>query len=99
MNKDRVIVMKAKDNVATATEEMMAGSEININVAGERVTIDVIENIPFGHKVAIRKIGRGEKIIKYGEIIGEATEDILPGQHTHVHNLAGCRGRGDLEKS
>ena len=34
-------------------------------------------------------------IVKYGEIIGRATQDIAVGQHVHVHNLESCRGRGD----
>jgi altronate dehydratase small subunit len=36
--------------------------------------------------------------MKYGEIIGKATTDIKPGQHVHVHNVAGTRGRGDVAK-
>ena len=96
MSKPKAIVMKAKDNVATATEQITAGSDVAVIVNGEPLVIRVQELIPFGHKVAIRKIEQGEKIIKYGEVIGEATVDIEIGQHTHVHNLGGCRGRGDL---
>ena len=66
-------------------------------ISGEPLVTLVKEAIPFGHKVAIRNITAGEKIIKYGEVIGEATVDIMPGQHVHVHNLVGCRGRGDLK--
>jgi len=97
VSKMKAIVMKAKDNVATVTEAIAAGSDILIKVEGNPVTIHVTENIPFGHKVAIRNIGNEEKIVKYGEVIGVATKDILVGQHTHVHNLGGCRGRGDLK--
>lgn len=96
MNKFRAIVMKAKDNVATVTENIEAGTEIAINIDGETVRLQVIDRIPFGHKVAIRNISKDEKIIKYGEVIGMATIDIAAGQHTHVHNIVGCRGRGDL---
>jgi len=96
MNKFKAIVMKSKDNVATVTEDVNAGSDIAINVDGETVTLHVTERIPFGHKVAIKAIAKDEKIIKYGEVIGMATTDITAGQHTHVHNIVGCRGRGDL---
>lgn len=96
MHKFKAIVMKAKDNVATVTEDIEAGADIAIQVNGETVRLQVINRIPFGHKVAIRNISKGEKIIKYGEAIGMATIDIVAGQHTHVHNLVGCRGRGDL---
>ncbi|WP_094604559.1 Galactarate dehydratase (L-threo-forming) [Sporomusa silvacetica DSM 10669] len=96
MNKFKAIVMKNKDNVATVTEDVEAGSDIAINVDGETVTLHVTNRIPFGHKVAIKAIAKDEKIIKYGEVIGMATTDITAGQHTHVHNIVGCRGRGDL---
>lgn len=96
MNKFKAIVMKNKDNVATVTEDVEAGSDIAINIDGETVTLQVRDRIPFGHKVAIKAIARDEKIIKYGEVIGMATTDIAAGQHTHVHNIVGCRGRGDL---
>ena len=96
MNKYKAIVMKSKDNVATVTEDVNAGSDIAINVDGETVTLHVTNRIPFGHKVAIKAIAKDEKIIKYGEVIGMATTDITAGQHTHVHNIVGCRGRGDL---
>ncbi len=40
-----------------------------------------------GHKYACRDISRGENIIKYGQPIGHATQDILKGEHIHSHNL------------
>ncbi|WP_425058925.1 Galactarate dehydratase (L-threo-forming) [Sporomusa carbonis] len=98
MSKPKALVMKPIDNVATATQEIAAGTDIVVSVDGKMINIHVTEKIPFGHKVAIRDIAAGEKIIKYGEAIGAATVDIRPGQHTHVHNLGGLRGRGDLEK-
>ena len=96
MNKFKAIVMKSKDNVATVTEDIEAGSDIAINIDGEIVSLHVTDRIPFGHKVAIKAITKDEKIIKYGEVIGMAITDIAAGQHTHVHNIVGCRGRGDL---
>lgn len=44
--------------------------------------------IPAGHKAALRPIRRGEKVIKYGQCIGVATQDIARGEHVHTHNLA-----------
>ncbi len=40
-----------------------------------------------GHKYAIRDIKCGENVIKYGNPIGHATEDIKKGEHVHTHNL------------
>ena len=54
----------------------------------------ITDNIPFGHKFAIRDIPEGSLILKYGEPIGVARIDIKAGQHVHVHNLESKRGRG-----
>ena len=43
--------------------------------------------VPSGHKVARRAIAQGEFVIKYGEIIGRAIQDIAPGEWVHTHNL------------
>jgi altronate hydrolase len=58
--------------------------------AGEMVTAKVkaTEPIGRGHKVAILPIAAGEPVRKFGQIIGNATKAIQPGQHVHVHNLA-----------
>jgi len=61
--------------------------------AGERVEIDGAEHavesaVTIGHKLARRRIAAGDKVIKYGAIIGHATAPILPGGHIHTHNLA-----------
>ena len=45
------------------------------------------EDIPYGHKVALEKIIKNEFILRYGQIIGIATKDIMPGEHVHSHNL------------
>ena len=60
--------------------------------AGDRVTIDgksvaVAKAIGVGHKLARRAIARGEKVLKYGAIIGTASAPIARGEHVHTHNL------------
>jgi len=61
--------------------------------------LDNVEiNIADGHKYAVRDIEAGENIVKYGQPIGIASKDILPGQHVHVHNLESDRGRGDRKR-
>lgn len=49
--------------------------------------LDNVEvNLNDGHKYAVRDIKCGENIIKYGQPIGHATEDIKKGEHVHTHN-------------
>ena len=50
--------------------------------------LDNVEvNLQNGHKYALCDIKRGDKIIKYGNVIGTATSDIKKGDHVHTHNL------------
>jgi altronate dehydratase small subunit len=95
MSKVKAIVMKSSDNVCTVVENIEAGSVIDVENNGEKITITLSDRIPFGHKFAFCPIQQGDPIIKYGEVIGVATREIAPGQHVHVHNLESRRGRGD----
>ena len=45
------------------------------------------EGIPAGHKQALRDIPEGAFVIKYGQIIGRATQNIKAGEWVHSHNL------------
>ena len=95
MAKLQAIVMKAKDNVCTVVEAVAAGADVGMDVEGEIRYIKAGDSIPLGHKLAVRAIRQGDIIVKYGEVIGRATQDIAAGRHVHVHNLESCRGRGD----
>lgn len=85
------------DNVATIfANDITDGMEVEIrDKKGNSDKATVIGNIPYGHKIAIRDIKKDELIIKYGEEIGIATNDIKKGEYVHVHNLDSMRGRGD----
>jgi altronate dehydratase small subunit len=49
------------------------------------------ERIPFGHKIAIAAMQRGDDVFKYGETIGRASSGIEPGDYVHLHNLESKR--------
>ena len=51
------------------------------------VCLEGTENIPAGHKYALKDIEKGSYVIKYGEIIGRATETIRQGECVHTHNV------------
>lgn len=97
VNKSKLVVMSPKDIVATTVEKLAKGSHVSLHHAGAFMEFDLISDIPFGHKVALRDIAAGEKIIKYGESIGVATVPIAKGEHVHTQNVESCRGRGDKE--
>lgn len=87
------LLMTADDVVATAIDDLAAGHELHI----ENWTLVLSEDIAFGHKFALVDIERGDDIVKYGEVIGRASESIAVGDWVHVHNCESTRGRGDLE--
>ncbi|WGF87228.1 UxaA family hydrolase [Marinivivus vitaminiproducens] len=76
-----IITLNAQDNVAVAREAVSAGTPLGPGDA--LATAD----IPSGHKVAIAAIEPGTPVRKYGQIIGYASQPILPGHHVHLHNL------------
>ena len=51
------------------------------------VSLDGNDKIPAGHKYALKEIAQGEYVIKYGEIIGRATQNIAQGEWVHTHNV------------
>lgn len=78
------IIINEKDNVAVALMDMKSGQKVSV---GDGRIITLLEEVPAGHKIALDTIRRGENVIKYGNPIGYATEDILPGKHIHTANL------------
>jgi (2R)-sulfolactate sulfo-lyase subunit alpha len=51
------------------------------------IEFKALNDIPIGHKLAVKAIAKGDTIIKYGVDIGRAVADIAAGQHLHVHNV------------
>jgi len=76
-----------KDNVITALADVVANEEVKVRRKGEEMIYRCNQDIPFGHKIAIEDLKKGEKIIKYGEPIGSATQDIKKGDWVHTHNV------------
>ena len=89
------LVLHKNDNVATAVRPLKTGDTVGVEIEDNAVKVVLLQSIPFGHKFALKDIECGEKIIKYGEIIGQATVRIPEGEHVHIHNVEGLRGRGD----
>jgi len=97
----RGIRIEDRDNVATVLEDVNQGFQVEvINKQGNSIkTLNVIEDIPMGHKIALVDIPRGACVLKYGFSIGIAFKTILKGSHVHIHNIESQRGRGDLSNS
>ena len=74
----RNLRLNENDNIIVAVDGLMPGADA--------LGVAVQDRVPKGHKMASRKIEKGEPILKFGQIIGFASEDIEPGRHVHTHN-------------
>ena len=78
----KLIQIHPDDNVAVALEDIQKGESLELG----GLTVTAAENVARGHKIALRAIGSGEPVVKYGNPIGLAKADISPGSWVHVHN-------------
>jgi len=85
----KAVLLRPDDDVAVALTDLEQGEVIAV---GDN-EVRCLAAIPFAHKIAVRGIPKGERVRKYGAPIGVATQDIQKGEHVHVHNLRGERGR------
>jgi hypothetical protein len=94
MSQRRCFQVHPADNVATALDDLAPGAVRVLGAAGPDVAAG--EEILLGHKIALRRIGEGEDIVKFGVPIGIATTAIAQGAWVHLHN---CRSRVDERSS
>ncbi len=78
----KTIIINPLDNVGVALTKLAKGE------TAENVVL--CEDIEKGHKFALRNIAEGEQVIKYGEVIGAASQQINAGSHVHTHNMHTC---------
>lgn len=76
---NRYLKIHDRDNVAVAIDELKKNEVI------EGITI--LTDVPKGHKFALKDIPQNSEVIKYGQVIGLASEDIKAGSHVHSHNM------------
>ncbi|OAN10891.1 carbohydrate kinase [Photobacterium jeanii] len=89
----KAIQLSKADNVATLLGNLRKGEEVEI-ISTENQTVAkvmVLQNIPFGNKVALCPIDNGQEVIKSGFTIGKAVTDIALGQLVHVQNVRSIR--------
>jgi altronate hydrolase len=87
------VLLDAADDVAIAKEMLAPGTELSVPSG----TVPVQQAIPPGHKIALRRVGQGSPVRRYGQIIGFASREIAPGEHVHTHNLTVGEGALSLD--
>ncbi len=84
------VLHDTRDTVAVVVVEgVTAGTDMTGWIMDEDKTIQVQarQDIPIGHKVALKDMGVGDTVIKYGIDMGKVVAPITIGQHAHVHNI------------
>ena len=78
------------DSVAVVVvEDIKAGATLTGLILDEDRTITLVsrQDIPIGHKVALKDMAVGDTVVKYGVDIGKVVAPIKKGEHAHVHNI------------
>jgi len=78
-----LVPMAGADDVGLVVGDVAKGTLVQ-TAAG---VLEALDDIPAGHKVAVRAVAAGAPVHKYGEVIGIARADIPAGAHVHLHNL------------
>ena len=91
--KKGILLHEADDDVGVAAIDLKAGEEIQaVTLEGEPVTpIILVDDVPLGHKVAMRDMEEKKHVMEYGSEIGYASTTIAKGAHVHTHNIKSLR--------
>jgi hypothetical protein len=79
-----LLLMSPDDNCLIARTALAANTPVDID--GRSVALP--QDVAIGHKVARRDLYPGDKVLRYGAIIGTMTQAAQAGAHIHTHNLA-----------
>ena len=75
-----IIKLNTKDNVGIVPMDIPKNAQLEGDITSQN-------EIPYGHKISLKKIEKEEFVYRYGQIIGVATKPINSGEHVHSHNL------------
>lgn len=84
------VLHDAKDTVAVVVVEgVKSGDNLTGWIMDEDKTIQIkaLQDIPIGHKIALKGMNVGDTVLKYGIDMGKVVAPIQTGQHAHVHNI------------
>ena len=77
------------DSVGVATVDIKAGKTVEGQFmdSQEKIEVKAIDDIPLGHKIALKDHNVGDNVYKYGADIGKVVTGIKKGGHVHIQNL------------
>lgn len=96
MVKKGILLHEADDDVGVVTMDLTAGETVQaVTLEGVTITaVDLVDDVPLAHKVAVRPLQIGQDVVEYGRAIGSASAPIEVGTHVHTHNVKGKRWSG-----
>jgi (2R)-sulfolactate sulfo-lyase subunit alpha len=84
------ILHDKRDTVAVVVVEgVTEGTAMTGWIMDEDKTLNLAarQDIPIGHKVALKDMAPGDTVVKYGIDMGKVVAPIKAGEHAHVHNI------------
>lgn len=89
---------RAGDHVAVAVQDLAPGRAHGFVLSDDReLTVDVLDEVPLGHKIALVDLTDGAELIEYGVRVGIAITNISAGQHVHTHNVRSARWQSSVD--
>ena len=79
----QTILLAPEDNCVVAATNLERGAQLELD--GEAVLLPT--SVSLGHKLTRHALNAGDKVVKYGAVIGHVTEDVAKGAHLHTHNM------------
>lgn len=89
-NIPQLLVHDHDDNVGVVVvEDLKVGTEMLCVITHDNSSFNLTahDDVPIGHKIALKDITEGDTAIKYGEDIGKFVGAVKKGHHVHTHNL------------
>lgn len=83
------LVHDSVDSVGVVVvEDAASGKDLRgwVMDTDETISVAALDDIPLGHKIALKDLSSGDEVVKYGHPIGRAVADVAKGEHVHVHN-------------
>jgi (2R)-sulfolactate sulfo-lyase subunit alpha len=91
--KHSILLHEPDDDVGVAVADLKKGSSAGaVTLEGRPVgSVKLLDNVPLGHKVAMRDLAKDQPVTKYGRPVGKAVQAISKGAHVHTHNVKTLR--------
>ena len=91
--KHGILMHEPQDDVGVAVMDLKKGATVGaVTLEGKAAgKVKLLNNVPLGHKVALRDLPKDKHVIKYGRPVGKVVKAIARGAHVHVHNVKTLR--------